>query len=99
MFHARISCFWLLMQDDCVALSLALARAGSNMAARIAMMAITTSNSISVKPVRNARSDLGAKTGFGSLVDSIFVNILGLKLIIIYAASDILSIEHSFKNI
>ena len=31
-------------------LSLALARAGNSSAAKIAMMAITTSNSISVKP-------------------------------------------------
>jgi hypothetical protein len=34
------------------ALAFALARAGSNIAARMAMMAITTSNSMSVKPVR-----------------------------------------------
>ena len=38
------------MQLMPVALAFALARAGSSMPARIAMMAITTSSSISVKP-------------------------------------------------
>src|SRR2546422_9744574 len=38
------------MQEIDVALHLALERAGNNMAAKMAMMAITTSNSIKVKP-------------------------------------------------
>ena len=40
------NCFWLLMQFVRCARSLALASAGSSMAAKIAMIAITTSNSI-----------------------------------------------------
>src|SRR5690348_7393200 len=43
------SCFWLLRHVDCCARFLAEVKAGSNMAARIAMMAMTTSNSIRVK--------------------------------------------------
>ena len=39
----------LLKQEIAAARSLALLRAGSNMAARIAMIAMTTSNSINVK--------------------------------------------------
>jgi hypothetical protein len=38
------------MQDVCFALDFALLSAGNNIAARIAMIAITTNNSISVKP-------------------------------------------------
>ena len=41
-------CFWLFTQEICLAFSLALLNAGSNMAARIAIIAITTSNSINV---------------------------------------------------
>src|ERR1041385_5312132 len=48
--QARASCFWLLRQEAPVALSLARERAGSNIAANIAMIAITTNNSISVNP-------------------------------------------------
>jgi hypothetical protein len=40
----------LLMQEVCLALVFALLKAGNNMAANMAMMAITTNNSISVKP-------------------------------------------------
>src|SRR6266568_8462392 len=43
-------CLLLLQQAMALALSLALPNAGRSIAARIAMMAITTSNSISVKP-------------------------------------------------
>ena len=46
---ARLICLVLLMQAMDSALSLALLNAGSNMAARIAMIAMTTSNSIKVK--------------------------------------------------
>jgi hypothetical protein len=38
------------MQEVCLALHFALLKAGNSIAARMAMMAITTSNSISVKP-------------------------------------------------
>ena len=44
MFNATPICFWLLVHLACCAFRLALARAGSSIAARIAMMAITTSN-------------------------------------------------------
>src|ERR1043166_755714 len=43
---------WLLKQAVCSAFPLALARVGKSIAARMAMMAITTSNSISVKAGR-----------------------------------------------
>ena len=49
---ATSNCFSLLMHAAPVALSLALLSAGSSMAARIAMMAMTTSNSIRVNPLR-----------------------------------------------
>ena len=42
----------LLRQEAAMAFSLALAKAGRSIAARIAMMAITTSNSIRVKAWR-----------------------------------------------
>ena len=44
------NCFWLFKQLAPNALPLALAKAGKSMPAKIAMMAITTSNSISVNP-------------------------------------------------
>ena len=50
--NPKPSCLRLLRHFISVALLLALARAGSSNAARIAMIAITTSNSISVKPPR-----------------------------------------------
>ena len=46
------SCLQLLRQEICCALALALASAGNSMAAKMAMMAMTTSNSIKV----NARA-------------------------------------------
>ena len=54
MVWARPHCLRLLEQAARLASSLALARAGSSMAARIAMTAMTTSNSIRVKPARQA---------------------------------------------
>src|SRR5690348_3325826 len=48
MVHASVSCFWLLKHVAACALSFALLNAGSSIAARMAMIAITTSNSISV---------------------------------------------------
>src|SRR5512141_3203969 len=48
--RARPICFRLLMQAEALARSRALAKTGNRMAARMAMMAMTTSNSIRVKP-------------------------------------------------
>src|SRR6516225_1173276 len=48
--QASISCLVLFMHRMPCALVLALARAGNSIPARIAMIAITTSNSIKVKP-------------------------------------------------
>src|SRR6056297_3571393 len=45
-------CLTLLRHDDCRAFSRARAKTGNRIAARIAMIAITTNNSISVKPLR-----------------------------------------------
>ena len=47
-----MSCLLLFMHEMPCALVLALARAGNNMPAKMAIMAITTSNSIRVKPPR-----------------------------------------------
>ena len=52
MSQESASCFWLLMQDAATARFFAALKAGNNMAARMAMMAITTNNSIKVKPAR-----------------------------------------------
>src|SRR6267154_5223669 len=53
--QARASCFWLLRQEAPVALSFARDKAGSNIAANMAMMAMTTNNSISVNPLSRIR--------------------------------------------
>src|ERR1700677_3307775 len=66
--QASANCFWLLKQVDCVAFSLARANAGSNIAAKMAIMAITTSNSINVKPFFIAVFDT---TGYPFLSSSI----------------------------
>lgn len=50
MVEAIASCLWLFKQLIRCARALALDNAGSSMAAKMAMMAITTSNSIKVKP-------------------------------------------------
>ena len=47
-----MSCLLLFMHEMPCALVFALARAGNNMPAKMAIMAITTSNSIRVKPPR-----------------------------------------------
>jgi hypothetical protein len=47
----------LLTQEIRRERSLALLKAGNNIAARIAMMAMTTSSSISVKPRRHERAE------------------------------------------
>src|SRR5262245_61887479 len=48
MYHASASCFRLLTHRVVPALVLALASAGSNIPARMAMIAMTTSSSINV---------------------------------------------------
>src|SRR5437660_7824854 len=53
MVTPRPICFRLLKQVVCRAFSRACANTGNRIAARIAMMAITTSSSISVKPYRD----------------------------------------------
>src|SRR5579859_3568785 len=45
---ATVNCLMLLMQSICCARNFALDNAGSNIAAKMAIIAITTSNSISV---------------------------------------------------
>src|SRR5690349_19263940 len=55
MTQAMVSCLPLLRQLMPWAFCLARPSAGSSMAARMAMMAMTTSNSISVKPDGRAR--------------------------------------------
>jgi hypothetical protein len=51
---AKIQLLQVLTQFIILALALALPSAGNSIAARIAMMAITTSNSINVKPFLNS---------------------------------------------
>jgi hypothetical protein len=51
MAKAAASCFMFDWQLACRAFSLALANTGKRMAARTAMIAMTTSNSVSVKPL------------------------------------------------
>src|ERR1043165_8630733 len=58
----------LFMQEIDSALILALVSAGNSSAARIAMMAITTSNSIKVNPARAVRRPAGAGGGGWRLV-------------------------------
>src|SRR6266487_3475693 len=53
MVTARPICFILLTQAVCRAFSRAWAKTGNRIAARIAMIAITTSSSIRVKPLRS----------------------------------------------
>ena len=50
MYQANPNCLRLFMHDMPCALVLALERAGKSMPARMAMMAMTTSSSMSVKP-------------------------------------------------
>src|SRR5881394_579397 len=58
MVKERPICFWSLVQAMRAARALALARAGRSSAARMAMMAITTSSSIKVKPRRPGKEFL-----------------------------------------
>src|SRR5580765_8201976 len=59
--HARINCLLLLTHAICRALHLALLSAGKSMAARMAMMAMTTNSSMRVK-ARAARAPLPEAT-------------------------------------
>jgi hypothetical protein len=52
MSHPSINCRVLFKQEMPWALALALLRAGKSIAAKMAMIAITTSNSMRVKPGR-----------------------------------------------
>ena len=69
---ATVNCLMLLMQSICCARNFALDNAGNNIAAKMAIMAITTSNSISVKahnageapPCRNSVDLLIAMSAF-----------------------------------
>ncbi len=55
MTQQTLSCLMLLRHFIVMALALALESAGSSIAAKMAMMAITTSSSIKVKPARRAK--------------------------------------------
>src|SRR5512146_383658 len=55
ILKANPHCFMLFMQVIACALDLALERAGSSIAARMAMMAMTTSSSMSVKASKRER--------------------------------------------
>jgi hypothetical protein len=58
--------FMLLKQEVCRAFSLAAAKTGNKIAARIAMIAITTSSSIRVKARRDRGDDGAARNIFGN---------------------------------
>jgi hypothetical protein len=51
MIKAKPICLLLFMQDAACAFALAFAKAGNSIAAKMAMMAITTNSSISVNAV------------------------------------------------
>src|SRR5215469_13981208 len=55
IFHASTSCFWSFRQAAIVAFLLALDKAGRSFAANMAIMAMTTRSSISVKPPRECK--------------------------------------------
>src|SRR5688572_1356452 len=57
MLIANPHCFWLLVQRVFCAFFLALARAGRSMPARMAIMAMTTSSSMSVKARRSPKRE------------------------------------------
>jgi hypothetical protein len=63
MNAASVSCLTLLTQRICWALALAFESAGNSIAARMAMMAMTTSSSISVKPPRRVQGFMNEQTG------------------------------------
>ncbi len=57
--HASPYCFWLLRQFAIYAFCFALAKAGNNIAAKMAMMAMTTNNSINVNAGSGCRLRFG----------------------------------------
>src|SRR5690348_1162416 len=65
------TCLELFMHWICWALDLARARAGKSMAAKMAMIAITTSNSIRVNPEREPWFPLGEREFFAQLFLSV----------------------------
>src|SRR5258707_8647668 len=69
VYNANALEIWLELfkQAICCAFCLALARAGNNIAAKMAMMAITTSSSIKVKPLACGFWGLGEGRFQGSL--------------------------------
>ena len=60
----KTTCFKLLKHWMRLALFLAAAKAGSNIAAKMAMMAMTTSNSIRVNPPKRRRRGAGIRDEF-----------------------------------
>src|ERR1041385_869093 len=73
MMKANWSCFSLLWHRAPVAFIVAFAKVGKSKLARIAMTAMTTSSSMSVKPKRSAAQTL--EGGAGSR--SVFISLLG----------------------
>src|ERR1041385_2304405 len=67
MVVAIPSCLKLFTQEVCLALHFALAKAGRSIAARIAMIAITTNNSINVKP-RGRLPDFAPRKHFSTII-------------------------------
>src|ERR1035437_1177686 len=61
-------CLWLLRQLMALAFSLALLKAGKSIAARMAMMAITTNSSIRVKPAGPVARRMGAAFLYSVLI-------------------------------
>src|SRR3954471_3387431 len=66
MIQARMSCLLLFMHETACARALARLKAGNSMAAKIAMIAMTTSNSIRVKA--EERGTEAALIGFGIML-------------------------------
>src|SRR5882757_4842694 len=56
MIQPSVNCFVVFIHAVAWARAFALAKAGNNMAARIAIMAMTTNNSINVKPCRKGET-------------------------------------------
>src|SRR5579872_7003690 len=69
--NASASCFWLLRSVVAIAFILALASVGNSIAARMAMIAITTSSSIRVNP--------SVSSSFGELFSSLFSTVVRMR--------------------
>src|ERR1039457_1626866 len=70
-------CLWLLRQLMALAFSLALLKAGKSIAARMAMMAITTNSSIRVKPAGPVARRMGVAFLYSVLIIATHI-LLGL---------------------